>query len=223
MLNQTNNMQEKHPRGQLGSTTGPNSNGADGEPINVGASPLTTEEIFHILSNRRRRFALHYLDQVGDQVTIRDLSEQIAAWEHDIDRSAVTPKKRKRTYTALHQGHLPKLDRLGVIEYDNERGIVAPSEHVKDFDVYLDVVPHDDVPWDEFILGFGAFLSALVFVGWLSIPPFGGVDGFLYAAFAALSITALGGYRVLTDTKTHIGKTTAPTEITPPDEFDFEK
>ncbi|MBS3761305.1 DUF7344 domain-containing protein [Halodesulfurarchaeum sp.] len=214
-------MQEKHPRGQLGSTTGPNSNGADGEPINVGAPPLTTEEIFHILSNRRRRFALHYLDQVEDPVTIRDLSEQIAAWEHDIDRSAVTPKQRKRTYTALHQGHLPKLDRLGVIEYDNERGIVAPSEHVKDFDVYLHDVPQDDIPWDEFTLGFGAVLSALVFVGWLSIPPFGGVDGFLYAAFAALSITVLGGYRVLTDTKTHLGRTAAPTEITPPNEFDL--
>lgn len=216
-------MQVKLPHKQLPQKTGVNIANR-GAGVSTDEPPsLTPEEIFQLLSNRRRRYALHYLDQVDEPVSVRDLSEQIAAWEYDIDRGDVTPPIRKRIYTALHQGHLPKMDRLEVIEYDKDRGTVCPAERVKDFDVYLDVVPHDDIPWDKFVLGFGASLTALVVVGWLGISPFGAVGGHIYGVIVALSVTAMGGYRVLKDTRTRIGRTSATAEITPPEELTLEK
>lgn len=216
-------MQVKTAPRAVGSKTEVNSTTRGADLSTEGPPSLTPEEIFQLLSNRRRRYALHYLDQVDDPVSIRDLSEQIAAWEYEIDLADVTPTIRKRIYTALHQGHLPKMDRLGVIDYDNDRGTVCHAERVKDFDIYLDVVPHDDIPWDEFVLGFGATLFALVVVSWLGIQPFGAVGGFFYASLASLSILVMGGYRVLTDTKKRIGRTSAPAEITPPEEITLEK
>ncbi|MFC7176179.1 DUF7344 domain-containing protein [Halosegnis marinus] len=122
------------------------------------------------MSSRRRRYALHYLTQRAESVTIRDLSEQIAAWENNVERSAVTPKERKRVYTALHQTHLPKMDRLGVVVYDNDRGTVTLTDSVREFDIYLDVVPSDDLPWSQFYLALGGVLTALVAVAALGIP-----------------------------------------------------
>ena len=216
-------MQVKTSPRRVGSKTGENRATSGTDQSTEDPPSLTTEEIFELLSNRRRRYALHYLDQVDDPVSIRELSEQIAAWEYEIDRQDVSPTVRKRIYTALHQGHLPKMDRLGVIDYDNDRGTVCSADRVRDFDVYLDVVPHDDIPWNEFLLGIGAFMSALVVVSWLGVQPFGVVDGFVYAAFTAFVITALSGYRVLTDTRTRIGRASSPAEITPPEELTLEK
>ncbi|MFC7234526.1 DUF7344 domain-containing protein [Halosegnis marinus] len=145
-------------------------------------------------------------------MTIRDLSEQIAAWENNVERSAVTPKERKRVYTALHQTHLPKMDRLGVVVYDNDRGTVTLTDSVREFDIYLDVVPSDDLPWSQFYLALGGVLTALVAVAALGIPPFAYFDGFAYALFVALTFTAVGGYHALRDRRTLVG-----TAATPPD------
>ena len=120
--------------------------GAAPETGAVSDETLSAETIFETLSSRRRRYALHYLTQVGDAVTIRELSEQLAAWENGVDCDAVTPKQRKRVYTALHQTHLPKMDRLGVVDYNNDRGTVTLTDHIEEFDIYLDVVASDALP-----------------------------------------------------------------------------
>lgn len=183
-----------------------------------GRSGLSTETVFETLSSRRRRYALHYLTQKGEPVTIRDLSEQIAAWENDVERPAVTPKERKRVYTALHQTHLPKMDRLGVVVYDKDRGTISLTEHVQEFDIYLDVVPSDDLPWSQFYLALGGVLTALVAVAALGIPPFAYAGGFAYALFVALAFTAVGGYHAVRDRRTLVGKTSTPPDVVAPNE-----
>ncbi|WP_049985507.1 DUF7344 domain-containing protein [Halobellus rufus] len=191
--------------------------GDDDEPSNDEA--LSTDTIFETLSNRRRRYILHYLTQVDDPVTIRDLSRQIAAWENQIDARDVTPKQRKRVYTALHQTHLPTMDRLGVVVYDRDRGTVAMTDHVKAFDIYLDVVPKDDIPWSQFYLVLGSVLSALVVVAALGFPPFSYVGGFGYALFVAGTLTVASCVHVLRDRRSLIGTTAVPPEIEPPREI----
>lgn len=180
---------------------------------NAGAERVPTEAIFTTLSNRRRRYVLHYLAQVADSVTIRDLSEQIAAWENRIDRSTVTPKQRKRVYTALHQTHLPMMDRVGAVAYDRDRGTVATTEHLDAFDIYLDVVPRDDIPWSQFYLALGGVLSALVVAAALGISPFSSVGGFGYALAVAAVVTVAGGVHTLRDRRTRVGTTPEPTEV----------
>ncbi|WP_425433481.1 DUF7344 domain-containing protein [Halorubrum ezzemoulense] len=180
---------------------------------------LTTEVVFETLSSRRRRYILHYLRQVDDSVAIRDLSEQLAAWESHIDRRDVTPKQRKRVYTALHQTHLPMMDRVGAVVYDKDRGTVTMTEDLQTFDIYLDVVSQDDIPWSQFYLALGAVLSALVAVAALGFPPFSYVGGFGYALFVAAGFTLVGCVHTLRDRRTLVGTAATPAEVEPPREI----
>lgn len=189
----------------------------DRENDSVGEE-LSTEAIFKTLSSRRRRYALQYLAQVEGPVTIRDLSEQVTAWENGIDRQAVTPKQRKRVYTALHQTHLPKMDHLGVAVYNRDRGTVEITDHVREFDIYLDVVPRGDIPWSQLYLVLGSVLSALVIVAALGFPPFSAVGGFGYAMFVAVTFTVAGAAHVLYDRRTRIETNTTSADIQPPQE-----
>ncbi|QAU14043.1 hypothetical protein EKH57_15770 [Halorubrum sp. BOL3-1] len=181
---------------------------------------LSREAVFEMLSSRRRRYTLHYLFQRGELVTIRELSEQLAAWENHIDRQAVTPKQRKRVYTALHQTHLPRMDRFGVVEFDRDRGTIAMTDHVAEFDIYLDVVPQDDIPWSQFYLALGAVLLALVVAAMVEVPPFSYVGGFGYALFVAATLTIAGCVHTLRERRTLVGTTATPLEVEPPREID---
>jgi hypothetical protein len=180
---------------------------------------LTTEVVFETLSNRRRRYTIHYLWQVDDSVTIRDLSEQLAAWENRIDRQAVTPKQRKRVYTALHQTHLPMMDRVGAVVYDKDRGTITMTEEFQTFDVYLDVVLQDDIPWSQFYLTLGAVFSTLIVVAAVGVAPFSYMGGFGYAIFVAATFTLAGCVHTLRDRRTLVGRASTPLDIEPPREI----
>jgi hypothetical protein len=102
---------------------------------------LETDDLFHILQNQRRRRVLEYLQDYdeGEQVDMRDIAEQVAAWEHDTTVQQLTSNERQRVYIALYQSHLPKLDEKGVLEYNQSRGIVERTTVADQFDPYLDV------------------------------------------------------------------------------------
>jgi DNA-binding transcriptional ArsR family regulator len=90
----------------------------DGETVEP-KSEVSEDELFDVLANQRRRFALHLLKREGDEtVTIGEMAEQIAAWENGIDMAEITGNERKRVYTALQQSHLPKMDNAGVVEFN---------------------------------------------------------------------------------------------------------
>lgn len=179
---------------------------------------LSTDAIFETLSSQRRRYTLHYLKQRDEAVTVRDLSIQVAAWENGIDRSAVTPKERKRVYTALHQTHLPKMQKLEVIEYDRDRGTVELRAHMGAFDIYLDVVPADDLPWGQFYLALGAVFAALVTVGSLGVYPFSLVPGFVYAFVVTVVFVVAAAYHTVRERQSQLGVSDTPMEVrTPPE------
>jgi hypothetical protein len=156
------------------------------------APVIAPETVFEVLSNERRRYVLHHLKAEDERVTVRDLSEQVAAWENDIDIAAVTPKERKRVYTALHQTHLPKMAEVGVIDYDRDRGTLALTESVDAFDIYLEIVPERDLSWGELSLALGSFATALVAAVALGVYPFTLLPDIAYAAIIAAGWLAVG-------------------------------
>ena len=180
---------------------------------------LSTETVFETLSNRRRRFTLHYLSQVGESVTIRELSTQIAAWENGVELHAVTPKQRKRVYTALHQTHLPTMDRLDVIVYAKDRKTISITDQIQEFDLYLDIVPPDDLPWSQFYLLLSAVISVLVVIAVQGVTPFSSVGGFGYALLASGVFVVTSSLHYLRDRWTLIGSATTPPEVEPPREI----
>ncbi|TKX52390.1 hypothetical protein EXE44_18565, partial [Halorubrum sp. SS7] len=78
------------------------------------------DEVFTALSNARRRNVIEYLNTNGSEARVRDIAEQLAAWENGVEIPEVTYKQRKRVYTALHQSHLPKLAASGFIDYESD-------------------------------------------------------------------------------------------------------
>ncbi|QSG08005.1 putative trancriptional regulator, ArsR family [Halapricum desulfuricans] len=176
--------------------------------------------VFQVLGSRRRRYVLHYLRQQDRPVPIRELSEQLSAWELGKESDAVTPKERKRLYTALHQTHLPTMDRSDIVEYDRNRGVVSLTDYANEFDIYLDIVPHNDLPWGHFYLALGAVLTTLVAVAALGIPPFTVLDGFDYALAVAGLFTLVAAYHTLRDRRLLLGSTDVPAGALPPQSDD---
>jgi len=80
---------------------------------------ISTDDIYHVLSNQRRR---DVLDHVHGQGPIRKASliDILAELEFGEGYSSA---ERKRVHVSLHQCHLPKLEEMGVITIHNERTI----------------------------------------------------------------------------------------------------
>ncbi len=99
--------------------------------------PLDRDDVFHILQCRRRRLVLKYLQEHDGPADMRDVTERIAAVENDTTVAQLRSQERQRVYIALYQSHLPKMDRAGIIEYDQNRGVVRRTERTVEFDPYL--------------------------------------------------------------------------------------
>lgn len=85
--------------------------------------PLTLEQKFTLLADRRRRTLLFVLGEVADPVSVGGLSERLVAREDPksaLDQSALDDVELK-----LHHVHVPKLAEHGILEYDAESGIVS--------------------------------------------------------------------------------------------------
>ena len=148
-------------------------------------------EIFDLLSNHRRRYAIHYCKREDEPVSLGDLAEHVAAWELDKEVEELTSAERKRVYTALQQQHLPTLERANVIEFDNRT--VELTDEAAELDIYLDVVPEDSISWGLYYLGLSA-LAGIVLGGlWLewipteTVPELGWAT-LLFALFAGSAV-----------------------------------
>ncbi|WP_458205652.1 DUF7344 domain-containing protein [Haladaptatus sp. NG-SE-30] len=137
-----------------------------------GSNELTQDVAFKMLSCRRRRHVMHYLLQQDGPVTLHELSKQLAAWENDVPFDEVTYKQRMRVYTAIRQSHLPKMDDGGIVEFDSNAGEVRLTDEATKLEVYLDIVPHDGIPWSSYYIGLGGLSAALVTIAWVGLFPF---------------------------------------------------
>ena len=89
----------------------------DGPPVTL---PL--DDVFELLSYRRRRLALYHLVDAENPVDFDDLVSQVVDWETG---SLTPPRGHEQTVsTALHHRHLPRLAEAGVVGYDSAAGDV---------------------------------------------------------------------------------------------------
>jgi hypothetical protein len=110
---------------------------ADSDPAT--ATSISKDDAFHLLQNARRRAVLRYLaDHDDERFRMRDLAEEVAAWEHDTTVRQLTSDERQRVYIALYQSHLPKLDEHGIIAYNQSRGVVERTELTRVLEPYLE-------------------------------------------------------------------------------------
>lgn len=144
------------------------------DPEGDSERELEPSEIHNILRNDRRRRAIKHLRDADDTMSVKALAEDIATLE--TGESPPPRNVRKSVYVSLHQTHLPKLDELEVIDYDQTSKELVLLDRAEEVEVYMEVVPEHDISWATYYLGIGSL----------------GVVTLLAAKFDLLLVSALG-------------------------------
>lgn len=177
------------------------------------APNLSRDLVFATLSNARRRYVLHYLKRHSGPVTIRELAEQIAAWENGTSMAEVTYKQRKRVYTSLHQTHLPKLADADFIQSERSWEEITLSERASELEVYLEVVPENDIPWSEFYLGLAGVGIALVAGLWFGAYPLTLLSELAWAGLFSVALFVVAAVHAYDSRRHLLGGTEAPPDV----------
>ena len=187
---------------------------AKGDEEAQPSTRVSEDELFDVLSNHRRRYAVHVMKREdAERLELGPMAEQIAAWENDVALSEVGYEERKRVYTALQQQHLPMMDDAGVVEFDKDRGVVEPTPALADVDLYLDIVRGKEIPWNEYYLGLSAVSLALVAGVGMNVTPFTLLPEFAWIVFivVAFACSALAHRYYVAEVE--LGSTEAPPEL----------
>lgn len=107
-----------------------------------GTKALDLDDVFGMLSTRRRRDILRYLDTKSSEVDRGTLAEHIAARENDKAPDTITATERKRVYISLYQSHLPQLANTKAITYDKQSGRITRGPN---FDLFLAYLPAEEL------------------------------------------------------------------------------
>ncbi|WP_254547441.1 DUF7344 domain-containing protein [Halomarina pelagica] len=162
--------------------------------------PLPKDDLFHLLQNQRRRRVLRYLRNEEEKVDMRDIAEHIAALENDVEVSALSSAQRKRVYVGLYQCHLPKLDEVGVIKYDQSRGFVERTGLTEQLFPYLEVDGGEEAAGEDITAlvlryhGVATVLGVvLTLAAWASVIPVAGLwlATFVTALFATATLAVV--------------------------------
>ena len=130
-----------------------NENQQSGTAESSEVEDLSLDLIFEVLKNRRRRDVIRYLEERDERTSLSDLAEHVAALENDTTTQALTSSQRKRVYVGLYQCHLPKMDDMDIVNFNQDRGYVELGANVDQLDPYLNPVATDDDDWHRYYLG----------------------------------------------------------------------
>lgn len=90
------------------------------------------DQIFDLLSEERRRYALYYLEQTNEPVSVEVLAEQVAEWETDGPPESIPDEKYEQIEVELYHLELPKASEEPYVKYDPETKMIeltgAPPE-----------------------------------------------------------------------------------------------
>ena len=167
-----------------------------GKTSRSAGSELTKGEIFDLLKNRRRRTVIRYLRDHDGYAELNDLAEHIAAKENDITVRQLSSDQRKRVYIGLYQCHLPKMDSLGVIDYDKNRGTIELQASVAQLLKYMDLNEGGDAERAEpdrawSIPAVAGVVVAAVTVGTIGLGPLNTVPAAVWTLLSVAGILAI--------------------------------
>ena len=156
---------------------------------------LSEGDIHNVLRNERRRLVLDFLGANGQTSTLRELSEAIA--EMETGESPPPRNIRDSVYASLHQTHLPMLDDLGIIEYDQDGKTVEFDRGAQDIARYTSVVSSYGMTWYQYylLLGLGSLFAILG--AELGVPVVGAIDTLVWALVAVVVMVGTAIYQIV--------------------------
>lgn len=94
----------------------------------VTSASESLDAVFRALADHRRRCVCHYLARSDGPIPVAELAELVAASMSEKTRAVLTSAEIEKTRTELHRIHLPKLEEIDIVEYDDEEGTVSLAE-----------------------------------------------------------------------------------------------
>lgn len=106
-----------------------------------GQSPLN--RILASLRGAHRRYLLYYLRE-EDPCDLDEASRRIAAWEYECHPADVPSEIHDRIKSELYHVHIPKLDDLNIIDYDDQTGAIRHHDPPDRLDDFIDLAREED-------------------------------------------------------------------------------
>lgn len=160
---------------------------------------LPEAKVFEILANQRRRETIRHLSDSADgkPVTLRELSIAIATAESG--ESPPPKEARESVYNSLHQTHIPKLEKLGVVTYDRNRREVRLRETAREVNIYMELLTRYGLTWSEIYRTLGVLSLTTVVAALADIPAIRAIDPLLWASAFLLVFVIATAYQLWTN------------------------
>lgn len=157
---------------------------------------LDESQIYDVLKNDRRRRAFLCLREQRGETGVTELATSVAHLEADSNLSAADCKES--VYNSLHQTHLPKLEELDIVEYDEQSKVVTLTANAAEIDRYLRLRSGYGFFWEEYyqLLSVTSLLSILC--AELDVSVFGGVETVPVVTLSLAVLAASVTYQVWT-------------------------
>lgn len=163
--------------------------------MSASNAELAPVDIHDVLSNERRQMVLTLLQEENEPMTARELSERIA--EIETGESPPPRNIRQSAYVSLHQTHLPKLDELGIVEYDQSTKTVSLHDRAKQVRVYMEAVPRYGISWSEYYFGVAVLGVLLVAASLIGVPVVASVSGLTWAVVVLFVLAGSALYQTI--------------------------
>ena len=173
---------------------------------------LSEEDVFEVLSNRRRRFVIHALKRADDPPDVSELSRHVTAWELDMEPEDVPYDQRHNVHSTLKRTHIPKLTEKNVVTVD-EDDVVRPAPALEDLDIYVEVLRGKEIPWSLYYVGLAGVCVSLLLAAQAGAPVFGALTPVGVGVFAATTFGISAVVHHLIGRRTMLGNTEKPPEV----------
>lgn len=187
----------------LAVVNGSNSNGRE----------LSEDEIFEVLSNRRRRFVIHALKRAEEPIGVSELSTHVTAWELDVEPEAVEYEDRRNVYSTLQRTHLPKLEEKDVVDLDEEENVVEATHALRNLDIYIEALEGREIPWSLYYVGLAGVALALLLAVATGVPGFASFESLDVGVFTATAFGVSSVVHHVVGRRARLGDTEKPPEL----------
>lgn len=180
---------------------------------NSNGDELSEDDIYGVLSNRRRRFVIHALKRKKEPVNIAELSAHITAWELGVDPEEVDYEDQRSVYSTLKRTHLPNLEEKNLVTVDKEEKAVRATSELESLDIYVEALNSKEIPWSLYYVGLAGVAIALLLAVKVEAPIFGALEPLEVGIF---TVTAFGMSSVvhhIIGRRTRLGNREKPPEL----------
>ena len=180
---------------------------------NRNGGELSEDEIFKLLSNRRRRFVIHALKRAEEPIDVSELSTRVTAWERDVDPDEVQYEDRRNVYSTLQRTHLPKLEEKNVVTVHEEENLVEPTDELEELDIYVEVLRSTEIPWSLYYVGLAGLAVSLLVAVAAGTPGFAWLGALDVGVFTATAFGLSSAAHHVIGRRTRLGNTEKPPEL----------